>query len=984
LLIRRRILKSLKNNNPEVIINYINDSSRTIKYSSKNIFTLTGYLPNDFINNKNISLNKLIHPDDQFAALKAIQYCNPKNRSYKAEYRILTKDKQEKWILEQGICYFDKNEKIINLEGILTDISDQKFNEDILKESEHRFQLLIENAPMGICISYNNLITYGNPIFIKMMGFSEQMEILGLNLLQYIKAADKQKQNELIEFYKSNSNSGTGLEAMAKRKDGTLFPVQIYLTKVNLDYEVTLTFILDITEQKQSIDNLLSLNQRLNDIIELIPDPTFIIDKNKKVIHWNKAIEELTGIKKEEMLGKDNSHYSIPIYRKQAPMLIDLIDGDINTFKNTQAEIKKDIKLVNNKIYGNFYGEFFDKKTCYLWGVAAPLLDCSGNRFGAIEVIKDITEAKQKEKALIKSEMKSRMILDINQDIILLIKSDNSLIDCNLSFIQMTGKPKEELIGKKIPLSCDPESVLKYQQLVNKAIETGENQLVDCININLEYYSLRIYPIKDENKTIRSLVVYIQNTTKLKNAEKALRDSEEEYRTITESITDYLYKVILKNEKIFFLFKNPGIEKILGYQISEFKTNPDLFFDLIVAEDMEIFHSKLNQAIKNRENVTFEHRVTHKNGSHIWLSNSLILKEPSKNSLEFNGVIKDISLRKHFEIALKKAEERYRLVFDQSGLSSIVYDLEGMLIMQNTVAAKLLGGIPSDFIGKNIEEIYSAETSRIIKSTLTQTIEEDGVVIYNEREFILPTGKYWLKTASHSIKNPNGKVIGVQFISQDITEKKVLDRKILNTIIETEEKERMHFAQELHDGLGPIISAVKMYIQWLSRPDSKVSQKEILMDTENLINDAGETIREISFKLSPHILNNFGLMEALKAFTEKVNPSKKLEILLDYNFTTRFERTIETVIYRILCECINNTIKHANATRINIKVLKFITKTKITYTDNGIGFDMSQMSNQKKGNGLLNMQSRLQSINGSLIIKSQPGKGIKIMISIRL
>jgi PAS domain S-box-containing protein len=960
-------------------------SKRIIKYINNNIYTLTGYSSEEIINNKKKHYETLIHPEDLSTLNKKIRNCTPLQNYYQVEYRIHDKNNDEKWILEQGSCSFNKKGVLKKSEGLLTDITQAKFDEQVRQESEKRFQSLIENAPIGICISYNDLITYGNPAFLKMFGATELIDIIGESPLCCIAPNERMFFIEYIEAHITDLHTSPGIETIGLRKDGSQFPIQILFTYVMMgDYNATLSFVLDITERKKQENELLSINQRLNDIIELIPDPTFIIDKNKVIIHWNKAIEELTGIKKEEIIGKSNSEYSLPFYGIKTPMLVDLIDEDITNYEKNIENIERSIKKINNKIFGEFSGRFYLNKYSYLWGVAAPLLDSSGNRFGTIEVIKDITEVKQKEKALLKSEMKSRIILDTNQDYILLINPDNILLDCNLSFANALGKTREQLIGKETTTYFGQESTIYYRQFIKKALETEDIQNFDITYENMDYYSVKIYPVKENNKKINSLLVYGQNTTKLKNAEKALRDSEEEYRTITESITDYLYKVIYTNEKISFLFRNPGIEKILGYSISEFKTNPNLFYDIVVADDIEILHSNLNLAIENRENVTFEHRIKHKNGNYIWLSNTLIfIKESTRNKIEFNGVIKDISLRKQFEIALKDAEERYRSVFDQSGLAINVYDLDGILIMQNNLAAYMMGGVPVDFIGKNIEELFSSETIRFVKSNLAETIKK-GDVTFNESELILPSGKYWLKTIAQIIKNTAGQIIGVQFVSQDITEKKELDRKILNTIIETEEKERIHFAQELHDGLGPIISAIKMYIQWLSRPDHKLSQNEILRDTEKLINDAGETIREISFKLSPHVLKNFGLIEALQTFSEKVNQSKDLEISLNYNFTSRFEETIETVIYRILCECINNTIKHANASHITIKILKFITKVRITYTDDGNGFDTQKVFSQKKGNGLFNLQSRLQSINGHCVINSQPGKGVKIIISVKV
>jgi PAS domain S-box-containing protein len=731
---------------------------------------------------------------------------------------------------------------------------------------------------------------------------------------------------------------------------------------------------------RQSKEELVSLNQRLNDIIELIPDPTFVIDKDNKVVHWNRAIEELTGVRKEEVLGKSDYSYAIPFYGEKRPMLLNLMDCDQETLKQKYSNIKR----VNDKIYAEFSGQpknLYDKT--FFWGAAAPLHDSYGNQFGAIEVIKDITEAKKREIALIESEKKARIVMDTNQDIILLMKTDGTILDCNKRLSCLFDKPLKEIIDQNIKSFSPEQYSLFDQRIVENVLEAGIAITFDGKSSDdSEYYTTTIYPVKNDQKEIQSLLIYAQNTSKLKRAEKALKDSEELYRSITESIY-YLYKVVIDDLKTNFIFDHPDSEKILGYTPAEFKENPNLFCDIILPEDRELIRSYLRIVVDQKISRTLEHQICHKNGKMIWISNTFVFyKWSTETTLEINGVIMDITLRKHTEFASLEAEKRYRTVFDQSGLASNVFDPSGRLIMQNALAASMLGGNPYDFIGKKLEEIYPPEAAKEIEEKIKDVLQKGATL--DEKEITLPTGKYWFKFVSHPIKNNAGDITGVQVIMQDITEKKEFDRKIVNAIIETEEKERTHFAQELHDGLGPIMSAIKMYVQWMSRPDVKISQTEILSDTENLINDATQTIREISFKLSPHILTNFGLLEAIRTFAERIQHSRNIEIDITSNFADRFEKTTETILYRILCECINNTLKHACASKITISALQLNHELKIEYGDNGIGFRVETVIQKKTGNGLFNMQSRIQSINGSFVINSCPETGTNITINVPL
>ncbi len=179
-------------------------------------------------------------------------------------------------------------------------------------------------------------------------------------------------------------------------KGGRLLPVEIVSNYVQFGAEVRICgFVRDISERKQADAALLAERRYLTDIIDSLPDPTFIIDNERRIVVWNRAIEELTGAKREDLLGKGNYAYAIPFYGECRPILIDLLD-------NSEKEIETAYSTVTRhreKVYAEtFIQEMNDGKGVYLWGVAAPLYDQAGIRNGAIEVIKDITDLKRSEK----------------------------------------------------------------------------------------------------------------------------------------------------------------------------------------------------------------------------------------------------------------------------------------------------------------------------------------------------------------------------------------------------------------------------------------------------------------------------------------------------------------------------------------------------------------------------------------------------------
>ncbi len=210
------------------------------------------------------------------------------------------------------------------------------------------------------------------------------------------------------------------------------------------------------------------------------------------------------------------------------------------------------------------------------------------------------------------------------------------------------------------------------------------------------------------------------------------------------------------------------------------------------------------------------------------------------------------------------------------------------------------------------------------------------------------------------------------------------EKRVLNAIISTEENERKRFAKDLHDGLGPILSTVKMSISSLSEKINDNSGKTILANTSHLVNEAINTIKDISNNLSPHVLSNFGLTSAISAFTAKINQTRAVEIEFKSNMEgKRLENDKEVVIYRAVCELINNSISHSGASKIDIELNKHEKFVTLQFYDNGRGFDTSTLGKEdNKGMGLSNIETRVRTVEGVFIIESTPGKGTSALIKV--
>ena len=220
-------------------------------------------------------------------------------------------------------------------------------------------------------------------------------------------------------------------------------------------------------------------------------------------------------------------------------------------------------------------------------------------------------------------------------------------------------------------------------------------------------------------------------------------------------------------------------------------------------------------------------------------------------------------------------------------------------------------------------------------------------------------------------------------IVQNISLRKRFEQKLLNTVVETEEKERNRLACDLHDEIGPLLSSMKMYLSLVKDTKDKEKLEYITSHVMDLVKQAIISIKEISNSLSPHILSNYGLVPA---FNNTIAIAKDL---ITIKFTSncnnlRFTNNIEIVCFRIFKELLNNTLKHANAKHIEI-LLQYNKKVlSLKFKDDGKGFDVKeQMEERKTGLGLFNILSRVKAINADYHINSEPGLGINFELKIK-
>lgn len=252
-------------------------------------------------------------------------------------------------------------------------------------------------------------------------------------------------------------------------------------------------------------------------------------------------------------------------------------------------------------------------------------------------------------------------------------------------------------------------------------------------------------------------------------------------------------------------------------------------------------------------------------------------------------------------------------------------------------------------------------------------------------ELVMPNGMYEWGGVATSLCFAVGvvmiqKVLGYMALREE--QRRNSEKRILSAVIRAEENQRQIISKELHDGLGPLLSSAKMSMSALAAGSLDERQREIWANADYVLGEAVKGLREISNNLSPHVLDNFGVARALSTFINKLQPGCPMRI----HFTTnlggvRFDADKEVILYRVLCELVNNAMKHAGAENLWIDLQLERGGTILTVVrDDGRGFDSEAVlaGEQERGMGLSNIASRIGSIKGELRIESAPGEARRV------
>jgi PAS domain S-box-containing protein len=934
--------------NKKGIISFANESFKNlfsaehIDFKKKiNIFDFNIFKRKNIID----KLNSLLKNDKSFD-IKTITLNISKNNNIFARLR--------------GYHLNNEHNKINEYLIQISDITERKRAEIELAFKEQQYRKIFEDTPIGkYRTTPGGRIVVANSFLMKMLGYNNFKEFSKLNLNEFELSNFSRKQFIKLMEKKKKVN---GIESMWRKKDGTRFWVRENSVAIKNSKGKTIYYdstIEDISARKKAEEELKNKSNILQIVMDTIQTPIYYKNIDGNYLGCNSAFEKEVGLPRKKIIGKK---------------VVDIAPSDfIGKYLEKDSEIiekggpqsfKYKIKTRDNKISN----VFFNKNLFY---------NSDGSKGGIVGIYFDISQLEKSEMQIRDTEKKYRDLFENANDSILIFEPENeTILDVNSKACEVFGYEYKELIGKSLKKFTKDikkgEDTIKYV-LKNGSIKNYETTYLRKDGSYISMYA-NISTININEK--RYMLCINTDITELKNTVRALNDSESKFRTVFESANDGIfilkdYKFTDCNSKCIELFGRKK-EDLIGKFPYESKLSPKYQLDGIKSDIKAKRY--LDLALKGKS-FFFEWR--HKKIDRSMFDNEINLSRfKIGNDYYIQAILRDISSRKQAEAEILKLSRAVK----QSTASIMITDTKGNIEYVNPKFCETTGYLPEEVLGKKADILKSEKINSDYHKNLWEIIKvgkEWTGEFYNKKK----NGEYyWSSYLISPIKNEKGIIVNYLAISDDITEKKIKDEQLKNSLKEIEVmlKEIHH---RVKNNLQVILSLLKLQSESIT--DKKTL--EYFKVNEDRIRSMAMIHELLYGSKNFSKINFFDYVTDLTSYLSDTYSLRKDFVTTKLNIKDVY-LSIDTAVPcgLLINELLTNAFKHAFKDKKKGKIEIFMNNInkndiELIIKDDGIGLPGNININETKTLGMQLVNALIEQLNGKLILDTIAGTEFKII-----
>jgi PAS domain S-box-containing protein len=936
---------------------------------------------------------KLYTPESWDRLRRAVEEALRTGTPYELDLEMIRFDSARRWLTAKGEVRRDSTGRVVQLRGTVHDITERKMTEEALRASAERLSLTQAAAQVGVFewdIQRNK--NYQSPEMERIYGVSPGS--FGGTYETWIERVhpDDRERLERQAWHHVQEGGTLDSEFRIVTPSGEmrwLFSRATVFRDSAGRAARMLGVSIDITERKKAEEALRESEARerarmkeLEALFDAAPITILIAtDPKCKSITANRTGSQLHRVP----IGANFSKSAFPV----GPPLPFRIMRDGVEIPTEELPLQRAAATGRPVAETSSTLVFEDGTERHMIGNTAPLFGEDGKPCGAVGAFLDITDAKRAEDALRVSEERLHLAIQAGEMYAFEWDPLTDIVTRSAECMKILGNDepiqltRRELIARVHPDDREQlaASGSQFTPEHPNSQSTYRYLRLDGSVIWLEKSARAFYD--DDGRMLRMIGI-ISDITARKDAEEALRESEERLRLAVQAGRMYAFEWDTATDVIV---RSGECADIFNWMDDPTRDTSRQFVARVHPDDREAYAS--SQAGLTPENPTYQtsYRVLRPDGSVIWLeANGRVFFGAQGGMLRIIGMVTDVTARKRAELALRESEERFRLVANTAPVMIWMSGPDKLRTYFNTPWLDFTGRSIESELGNGWAEGVHPEDFKTCLETYVTTFDrrEDFRMEYRLRRY---DGEYrWVLDIGVPRFNEDGSFSGYIGSCMDVTERKLAEEALSSVsrrLIEAHEEERTRIARDLHDDINQRLALVAIGLEQLEQLEQGPSKS--VAEVSSRIHELGQRISEVSVdvqslsrRLHSPKLDYLGIGTAARSFCKEFSEQHKVEIAFaNDDIPHTVPREISLCLFRVLQEALQNAVKHSDVRFFEVELRNASDEIHLTVRDSGSGFDLEEAM-KTSGIGLISMTERLKLVDGQLSIDSQPSRGTTI------